>query len=306
MTIQTAIESFILDQRLKGNTAKTVKTYMSVLSLFQNWLAAQSIININELELHHVNKYQLHIDSKPADRGGNQTLTKTTVQSYMRQIKVFLKYCYHERYIDAPLNEKIKLPKAESPAIEILTDSELEIILQTFTNAELGTRNRAFICLLLDSGLRLSEAITLKTEDINFEKGYIKIKGKGRKERIVPVGLKVRKLFYKYISKRRAADADTDDKFFFLTKQRKPLTISSISTLMQRLKNKTGIVRLHAHLFRHTFATNFLVHGLGDIYELSRILGHSELKTTEIYLKMASFYTIIERKKRLSYLDMEK
>jgi site-specific recombinase XerD len=72
---------------------------------------------------------------------------------------------------------------------------------------------------------------------------------------------------------------------------------------MARLKKKTGITRLHAHLFRHTFTTNFLVHNLGDVYELSRILGHGEMRTTELYLQLASYYTIIEKRRKLSYLD---
>jgi integrase/recombinase XerC/integrase/recombinase XerD len=76
--------------------------------------------------------------------------------------------------------------------------------------------------------------------------------------------------------------------------------------MMRRLKERTGIRRIRAHLFRHTFATNFLVHGLGDVYELSRILGHGEIKTTEKYLQLASYYTIMQNRKKLSYLDYRK
>jgi len=147
--------------------------------------------------------------------------------------------------------------------------------------------------------------VGLKTADINFEKGYIKVLGKGRKERIVPVGLKVRRLMMSYVHKRRAPDAPEQDKYFFMTKQSKPVTMHCISSLMGRLKKRTGIARLHAHLFRHTFATNFLVYGLGDVYELSRILGHSQIQVTEKYLQLASYYTIIEKRKRLSYLDIQ-
>lgn len=158
---------------------------------------------------------------------------------------------------------------------------------------------------MIDCGLRLSETVGIKTDDINFEKGYIKVLGKGRKERIVPVGLKVRRQLLAYTYKRRAADAPEDDKYFFLSKNRKPITGGCIASLMCRLKKKTGITRLHAHLLRHTFATNFLVHRLGDVYELSRILGHSEIRTTEMYLQLASYYTIIEKSRRQTYLDMK-
>lgn len=303
MTTKQACDSFILDQRLRGNSEKTIQAYQGILRRFLSWLNIQNILEIEKLELSHVQKYQLYIDGKPSERCGGEKLTKRSVQTYMRHIRVFLKYCHTEGFLPEPLHQRLRLPKAERPTIEILTDSEIEAILSNFSKSETGLRNRAFICLLLDCGLRLSEAVGIKTADINFEKGYIKVLGKGRKERIVPVGLKVRRLLLQYIHKRRAADADADE-YFFLSKSRKPITKECISSLMGRLKKRTGISRLHAHLFRHTFATNFLVHRFGDVYELSRILGHSEIRTTEMYLQLASYYTIIEKKRRLSYLDM--
>ncbi|MCL2387540.1 MAG: tyrosine-type recombinase/integrase [Defluviitaleaceae bacterium] len=306
MTLKQTVDSFILEQRLKGNTDKTILGYTSILTRFTDWLAGKGVSLISELTLFQVQSYQLYIDSKPAERGGNEKLTKRSVQTYMRHIKAFLTYCHSEEFIVIPLHKKIKLPKAERPTIEILTDDEISTILSTFTKSETGLRNRALICLLLDCGLRLSEATGIETENINFEKGYMKVLGKGRKERIIPVGLKVRRLMLAYVNKRRAADAPEDDKYFFLNKYRKPVSDGCIGTLMGRLKKRTGIARLHAHLFRHTFATNFLVNGLGDVYELSRILGHSEMKVTEMYLQLASYYTIIEKRRKLSYLDMQK
>ena len=306
MTLNQALDFFILDQRLKGNTDKTILSYGSILSRLIFWLNSQEIYEISCIELSHVQRYQIFLDTKPAERSGGERLTKRSIQTYMRHIRVFLKYCHEEGFLIDPIHQRVRLPKAERPVIEVLTDSEVEIILQTFSKSESGLRNRAFFCLLLDCGLRLSEAVGLKTDNINFEKGYIKVFGKGRKERIVPVGLKVRRMMLSYVHKRRAADLPEHDKYFFLTKHRKPITIHAISSLMARLKKRTGIIRLHAHLFRHTFATNFLVHGLGDVYELSRILGHSEIRVTEKYLQLASYYTIIEKRRRLSYLDLQK
>ena len=117
--------------------------------------------------------------------------------------------------------------------------------------------------------------------------------------------LKVRQAMLAYVHKRRIADFPESDTYFFLSKGRRPVTNACIGSLMLRLKKRTGIARLHAHLFRHTFATNFLVHGLGDVYELSRILGHSEIRVTESYLQLASYYTIIEKRRKLSYMDMQ-
>ena len=143
----------------------------------------------------------------------------------------------------------------------------------------------------------------IKTSDVNFDKGYLNVMGKGRKGRIVPIGLKVRRSMLAYVYKRRSADDPESDRYFFLGRSRKPMTPDGIASLISRLKERTGIARLHAHLFRHTFATNYLVHSLGDVYELSRLLGHSDIRTTEVYLHLASYYTIIQRRGRKTYLD---
>ena len=120
------------------------------------------------------------------------------------------------------------------------------------------------------------------------------------KGRIVPIGERVTNDLRDY----QRARGDAHEKFF-LTKNFAPITNGCVHSLMRRLKKRTGITRIHAHLFRHTFATNFLVHGLGDVYELSRLLGHGEIKTTEKYLQLASYYTIMQKRKKLSYLDFK-
>lgn len=306
MTLDDTLIAFILDQRLKGNTDKTIKGYKGFLGRFITWLRGNNVIMLEDLTLQHVQQYQLYIDIKPSETCAGKKLTKRTVQTYMRHIKVFLKFCHKEGYMLEPIHEKVKLPKAERPVIEILTDEEIEVILATFTKSESGLRNKALIYLMLDSGLRLSEVSGIKTSNINFDRGYLKVFGKGRKERIVPLGLKVRRAMLAYVHKRRAADELEDDQYFFLTKERKPLTPDCVRNLMGRLKKKTGISRLHAHLFRHTFATNFLVYGLGDVYELSRLLGHSQLQITEKYLQLASYYTILEKRRKTSYLDLRR
>jgi len=297
------VESFILDQRLKGNTDKTIKGYQRFLSLFTTWLTVHGITNISDVTLHHVREYQLYLTDKPAERRGGCRLTRRSIQTYIRHIKVFLSFCHMEGFISEPLHLKVKTPKAERPAIEIITDNEYERIMETFLDTEIGRRNRAVISLLIDCGLRLSEVAGLETGNINFEKRYMKVMGKGRKERIIPFGSNVRRVLLYYVHERRAAKAPEDDKYFFLSVRRTPITSACIGTLMRRLKKSTGITRLHTHLFRHTFATNFLVHGLGDIYQLSLILGHSEVKVTELYLQLSSYYTLLENRTHVTYLD---
>lgn len=305
MTIAQAIDYFLIDQQLKGNSDKTIQGYKGFLRRFAVWLEANSVTVMDELTLQRINQYQLHIDRKQPERSGGTKLAKRSVQTYMRHIKCFVSYCYAEGFITDPIHQRMKTPKAERPVIEILTGAELNEIFACFTKSETGRRNTALIMLMVDCGLRLREVTTIKINDINLEKGYLSVMGKGRKGRIVPLGLKVRRAIMAYIYKRRQADSPEDNQYLFLTQERKPIQTACVASLMTRLKRQTGIARLHAHLFRHTFATNFLVHGIGDVYELSRLLGHSELRITEGYLQLASYYTIIEKRRRLSYLDLQ-
>ena len=306
MTLPEAVEFFLLDQQLRGNTDKTISGYRGFLRRFCEWLADADIVQVANLTIKQVNAYQIYINQKPAERGRSAKLTKKSVQTYMRHIKCFLAFCHVEGYLQTPVHTMMRTPKAERPVIEILTDDELTSIFTCFKKTEQGLRNTAMVMLMVDCGLRLAEVAGIRSEDINFQKGYITVMGKGRKGRIVPVGIKARRALLAYVHKRRRADAAEDDVYFFLTKARRPMTSGCIALLMGRLKKESGIQRLHAHLLRHTFATNFLVHGIGDVYELSRILGHSELKITESYLQLASYYTIIEKRRRLSYMDMQR
>lgn len=297
MTMQQAVDSFIMEQRLKGNTEKTIRVYSGFLSQFNTWLSQKGITNASDLTLKHVQHYQLHLDSRRCENK-REKLTRRTIRTYMRHIRIFLTYCYAEGFIIEPIHAKLKLPKAEKPVIEILTDDEISTLLFIFGDSTLAHRNRAIIYLMLDCGLRVSEVAGVSQKDINFDNSYIKVMGKGRKGRIVPIGQKVCKALEKYIHHRT-----TGGNKLFLSIRETPLTASGITQLMNRLKTQTGIPRLHAHLLRHTFATNFLIHNLGDVYALSRILGHSDLKTTENYVQLASYYTILQNRNHQTYLD---
>jgi len=304
MTILQAVDHFILEQQLRGNTEKTITGYRGFLRRFSEWIAGAGEVHLAELTIEHVNAYQIYINSKPRERHGAGALTKRTVQTYMRHIKCFLSFCHVEGLLKEPLHTRIRTPKAERPTIEILTDDELAAIFATFKKKERDLRNMAIVMLMVDCGLRLAEVTGIKNEDINFQKGYVMVMGKGRKGRIIPVGIKARRALLHYIHKRRRADAAMDDEYLFLSRTRKPMNTAGIAIMIRRLRESAGVPRLHAHLFRHTFATNFLVYGIGDVYELSRILGHSDIKITESYLQLASYYTIIEKRRRATYLDM--
>ncbi|MCL2753799.1 MAG: tyrosine-type recombinase/integrase [Defluviitaleaceae bacterium] len=300
MKLTEAFDTFILEQQLRGNTEKTIRGYKGFISQFMTWLETCNIYEVSALTLKHIQGYQLHLSTRRCDNK-NQKLTRRTVRTYMRHIRIFLAFCFEESFINEPIHQKIKLPKAEKPTIEIINNSEADYLLSVFGDDILAHRNRAIIYLMLDCGLRLSEVAGIKTNDINITNGYIKVMGKGRKGRIVPIGKKVCEAIhaYKYIRPHSFSDN------IFLSVHETPITANGIAQMINRLKKQTGIHRLHAHLLRHTFATNFLIYNLGDVYELSRILGHSDIRITEGYVQLASYYTILQNRNRQTYLDMK-
>lgn len=307
MKLAEAVDCFVIEQQLRGNTDKTVKGYKWFLKKFNEYLEKQDVSSIADLTIEHINRYQIYLNGKFSERGHEKEakLKKRSIQTYIRHIKVFMSYCFEQGYVPIDISKKIRIPKAETPMIKILMDDEVDAILVTFDKCDpvMGLRNTAIVYLLLDCGLRLSEVTKIKRDDLNFEKGYLFVNGKGRKERVVPMGAKLRNVLVKYLAERDKDTFQTYKDYMFLTESGTPITEATLSQLMKRLKKETGVKRIHAHLFRHTFATNYLIYGLGDVYELSRLLGHSDIKITEKYLQLANYYIIMLRRERVTYLD---
>jgi integrase/recombinase XerC len=148
----------------------------------------------------------------------------------------------------------------------------------------------------LDSGLRLSELIGLKPADAHLDEGYLKVMGKGAKERIVPIGSLAQKTLQRYFYHFRAEPLNGDTDWFFLTLEGRPMTINAVKQIFSRVARKSGVKRLHAHLCRHTFAPNYLING-GDVLSLQQILGHSSLEMVRRYVSLASAHVRVQHRK---------
>lgn len=151
-----------------------------------------------------------------------------------------------------------------------------------------GRRNLAIILLLLDSGIRVSELVSIEVDDVNLAEGDIKIKrAKGNRERIVPIGSLVQKSLWKYINCNRPKPVIDRVNALFLSDYGMPLLVSGIQQMLRRYGKRLGItgVRCSPHTFRHTFAKNYLLNG-GDIFSLQKILGHSSLASVRVYLNL--------------------
>ena len=271
MTIQEALTDFLIEQQIRGNTPKTIQYYSLSVGLYARF--AGSDTPLQEITLNSLRAYYLHL--------AERNISSTTIQTYIRALRSFLTWCYQQEYILVNLSEKFRLPKAQRKAIDVLTDSEVRRLLFCFNLRYLvHLRNYCMCSLMLDSGLRLHEVVTLTMEHTHLPEGYIIVDGKGNKQRVVPLGMNTRKFLFRYLS-RRPGCASTDR--VFLMSNLQPVTDATLRQMFRSLKKRSGIPRLRAHLLRHTFATRYLENG-GDMYALQQILGHTSLEMVKKYV----------------------
>ena len=262
MTIQAALDDFLIEQQIRGNTPKTVQYYSLSVGLYARFVGLDT--PLQEITLNGLRAYYLHLSER-----------------YIRALRSFLTWCYQQEYIPVNLSEKFRLPKAQRKAIDVLTDSEVRRLLFCFNLRYLvHLRNYCMCSLMLDSGLRLHEVVTLTIEHTHLSEGYIIVDGKGNKQRVVPLGMNTRKYLFRYLS-RRPGCASTDR--VFLMSNLEPVTDATLRQMFRKLKKRSGIPRLRAHLLRHTFATRYLENG-GDMYALQQILGHTSLEMVKKYV----------------------
>ena len=198
--------------------------------------------------------------------------------------------------------ERLRLPKVPQVLIEPFNDVEVAAIFSAFdANTQSGARDVCMITLMLDTGLRANEVITLQEKNVHLEEGYLKVMGKGQKERIVPFGSASQKSLLKYLYHFRPEPVHTGIGNFFLTRDGDQMTYNAFRLIMNRLAERSGIERLHAHLFRHSFAVNYLVNG-GDVFSLQQILGHTTLDMVRRYITLGS-NQVMAQHKRFSPVD---
>ena len=281
MTLQNAIDEFLIEQQIRGNSDKTILYYKRCLGFFSAYNDLKSR-SIGSISVSDCKSYLLYLNTKK--------VTTTTIQTYIRALRVFLTWCYSENYIDVDISAKFRLPKAKRKTIDVLTDEEIKRLFACLNGRDFySIRNYCIVALMLDSGLRLNEVVTLETDKVHIVEGYVIVNGKGNKERIVPLGLNSKKSLLRYMSIVPKSELKTP---LFVKDTLTPLQQSTVKQLFRRLKVKSSIPRLRPHLLRHSFATRYLENG-GDIYSLQLILGHTSLEMVKKYIHLTNSKTAV-------------
>ena len=230
------------------------------------------------------------------------SITESTIQQFIYSIaktvnprsqsrvisglRGFFNYLIFEEYIKSNPLELIESPKLGRKLPDTLSISEIdELIASIDLGSPQGERNRAILETLYGCGLRVSELIHLQISDLFFDEGFIKVTGKGDKQRFVPIGattIKYIEIYRYHVRIHQEIVASAKDTLF-LNRRGKPLTRAMIFTIVKQLAEKAGIEKnISPHTFRHSFATHLLENG-ADLRAIQQMLGHESITTTEIY-----------------------
>lgn len=283
MLVSNAFELFLVDREAYCSK-KTLVYYHDNVPRFFDYLSSctgldAGFLDCSMVERSHVTGFLSYLRSLG--------VKNTSVNTYFRSVRVFLNYCIEEGYCNPDILRKIKFLKSDAEPVVPLTQSEADEIDGLFNpNSETGLRNLCIIHLMLDAGFRCSDVVNLRCSNISFTGNYLMVKGKGDKYRTVLLCPRLKRMLTHYLIKFRSYEPGKDFPVFTQVGTTLPLTSNCIRMLFGRMKNKTGIRRLHPHLLRHTFATSYIMGG-GNLEFLRLMLGHSDYNTTRIYLHLA-------------------
>jgi integrase/recombinase XerD len=211
-------------------------------------------------------------------------------------VKAFYKYLIYEELIDKDPTTLLEGPKLGRKLPDTLSFLEIEQLLEAIDlSTPEGARNRAMIELLYSSGLRVSELVGMTLNNIHFDIGFLRIFGKGNKERLVPFGSDARRYMSIYIDEIRgklphASPQKGSENIVFLNRRGKKLTRVMVFTIIKNLAVAIGLKKnISPHTFRHSFATH-LIEGGADLRAVQEMLGHESITTTEIYTHLDREY----------------
>jgi integrase/recombinase XerD len=274
--MQAAIDMFIKSRKLKNLTSNTAAFYSQTLTKFTAFLEENDVIKPTEVILEDVQEFiQIRMDK------GNSI---PTINKYIRSLRAFFNFLCSAGYmLENPMESVDKLVEDKRIIRTLSRDQAQRLLDIPNRSTPAGYRNYVFMLLLLDTGMRLEEALSFGVEDIYWQERVIQVFGKNRHERVIPFSEVLSVHLLEYLELRGDSDSET----FFTNVDGKPLRRRTIQEEISDYGKIAGIkgVRISCHSLRYTFARNYLLNG-GNIMTLKVILGHKTLAMTELYCEM--------------------
>lgn len=287
MTWDSAIESYktflILEKSLSANS---VEAYITDIMKLSRYCTDTADVATPADVTYDVLRQYLAFAAKTG-------ITKRTQARIISSFRSFFKFLVYDGQLQSNPTRILESPKIGRKLPNILTTEEVDRILDTVDlDKPEGQRNRAIIEVLYSCGLRVSELTSLKISNINFKKNFIKVEGKGSKERLIPLSDRAKDEIRRYIAQYRNLlnIAPEDEDTLFLNRHGKAISRVMVFNIIKQLAIQAGINKnISPHTFRHSFATQ-LVNGGADLRAVQDILGHESILTTEIYTHLDNLF----------------
>ena len=274
-----------LERALSDNSIESYCSDISKLSRFLEEIKKENVDEIKNLCSIDRETLLSFINSEN-DRG----ISKRSQARIVSSLRTFYSYLEMEGKVDKSVAELLELPKLPARLPVVLSVEEIEVILGVIDlSLPEGHRDKAIVELLYSCGLRVSELVNLKISDIFFEEEFIRVIGKGDKQRLIPIGTPAVDAIKLYLKQRLHINPITkDSNILFLSRRGRRMNREMVFLIVKREAEKAGITKsISPHTFRHSFATHLVENG-ADLRVVQQMLGHESILTTEIYTHVDS------------------
>ncbi len=264
----------------RGLAKNTVDSYRRDLNNFFEFLGREKVSSPAEVKREQITRYLMSL--KKTGRAAS------TISRNVASIRSFFNFLVQDNLIDSNPSQLVKSPRIEKKLPRVLTTKEVDRLLQQPRNDDqAGMRDKAMLELLYASGIRVSELVSLNVTDFSPEAGFLRCRGKGMKERIVPVGSVAVKYVREYLSVgRQKMLKRRDEHALFLNHHGRRLTRQGFWKILKKYARQSKLSdEVTPHTLRHSFATHLLENG-ADLRSVQEMLGHSDISTTQIYTQI--------------------
>lgn len=271
---ETLIDLYLNYLRVeRGLSSNTIEAYSRDLKTFSEFWSEKSLETFKRSDVVLLSKFL-------SEKG----LSARSVHRALVAVKGFFRFLLREGLIDEDPFEDVMLPSFSRTLPDVLSEGEVVRLIERIDpSTPLGLRDRALLELLYGTGMRVSEACDLKLEGVELELGYLVVKGKGEKERLVPFGEYAKEWLKEYLEKGRPKLVKGKDPgFVFLNPMGRPMSRQGVWKVIKKYALKAGLMRVTPHTLRHSFATHMLQRG-ADLRYVQAMLGHSDISTTQVY-----------------------
>jgi len=275
----------------RGSSTHTIEAYARDLAMYGRVLGDRGIRDARSITREDVSAFVVALRSLG--------LAPATVQRRVAAVKSFHRFAVREGLVETQPTSEIPLPKIPERLPDVVSIDDVERLLsQPFLDGPSGMRDIAILEVLYGCGLRVSELTGLEVSDVDLQRGFLRVLGKGGKERVVPIAGAASRAITEYLEHGRPylrpknSNAPRDPSAVFVSVRGRRLARQSVHEIVKRYGERVGI-DLHPHTLRHSFATHMLEGG-ADLRALQEMLGHADISTTEVYTHVSRRHILEE------------